>query len=286
MSKHMSGKICLVTGATNGIGEATAQQLAAMGATVMVHGRDAQKGQRVVEAIVRNTGNNDVRFVKADLASLSEVRALAAEVNAAVPRLDVLVNNAAWVGSERKVTIDGYERTFAVDHLAPFLLTNLLLDKIKAAAPSRIVNVSSYGHHFAKLDLDDLMLAKKYSMMHAYGNAKLGNVLFTRSLAKRLAGTGVTVNAVHPGGVNTGLGRESSATLAMRVMTTLMTLFAKTPQQGARTSLYLATSTDMEGKSGAYYANCKPARISVQAQDDALAERLWKESAKLVGLAA
>ena len=278
----MNNKVCLVTGATNGIGFATATALAARGATVIVHGRSRAKGEQVVQEITRTTGNKAVRFVQADFTSLAQVRALASELNAQLPRLDVLVNNAALTASHRKLTVDGHERVFAANHLAPFLLTNLLLDKLKASAPARIVVVSSAGHRAAKLDLNDLTSERKFGVMTAYGNSKLGNILFVRALSRRLNGTGVTINALHPGLVRTNLGDEGGTW--MKVVLKASTFFMLSPEQGASTSVYLATSPEVAGHSGDYYYKCKAAPVSDEARDDALAERLWSKSCQLVGL--
>ena len=281
-SKPMNNKVCLVTGATNGIGLATATALAARGATVIAHGRNRTKGERVVQEIIRTTGNKAVRFVQADFTSLAQVRALANELNAQLPRLDVLVNNAALTASRRKLTVDGHESVFAANHLAPFLLTNLLLDKLKASAPARIVVVSSGGHRMAKLDLDDLTSERKFSVMTSYGNSKLGNILFVRALSRRLNGADVTINALHPGLVRTNLGDEGG--VWMNVLLKASTLFMLSPEGGARTSVYLATSPEVEGHSGGYYDKCKLAPVSEAALDDALGERLWSKSCQLVGL--
>lgn len=277
----MKGKTCLVTGATSGIGLATARKLAADGATVLVHARNAEKGRLAVEGVIRATGNPEVRLVTADFASLASVRGLAEQVNRE-PRLDVLVNNAGGMVTKRTLTKDGYEHTFAVNYLAPFLLTNLLLDKLKASAPSRIVMVSSTVYKMGKLDFDDLMGERRYRGMRAYGDSKLAMNLFTRALAKRLAGTGVTVNALHPGGVRTE-GMKNIPGGA--VLSVLMGPFLLSPEQGAATSLYLAESPEVEGATGGYYDKCKNVGMTPEAMDEAAGERLWAESARLTGLA-
>ncbi len=278
----MKGMICLVTGATSGIGEATARGLAQLGAHVLVHGRSREKCARVVREITTGTGNDKVEPVYADFASLAEVRTLAEDVNVRVPRLDVLINNAGGAARERMLTSDGLERTFAVNHLAPFLLTNLLLDKLKASAPARVVNVSSMMHRMAHIDFDDLQAEGRYGWMRIYGRSKLANLLFTRSLAGRLAGTGVVANALHPGGVRTGSQDSAKMGFFMR----LMLRFMLSPEEGARTSLYLATSSEVAEVSGLYFVKCKIAKTSRDAQDDAMAERLWQVSAQLTGLVA
>lgn len=281
-ARNLAGRICLVTGAAGGIGEATAHGLAALGATVIVHGRDATKGRRAVEQIARATGNADVRFVQGDLASLAEVRRLAEEFDRSLPRLDVLVLNAGIACAHRTTTVDGYETTFAVNHLAHFLLTKLLRPALARSAAGRIVVVSSEAHRRARLDFDDLMLERGYGQFLAYSRSKLANLLFMRALTRRLAGASLTCNALHPGVVRTGIFRDAPA-LLRGVLSTIGRLFLLSPEQGARTSLYLASSSDVAGHSGGYYIRCKPAQPSAAALDDGAAERLWEASEKLVG---
>lgn len=283
MSDDMAGKVCLITGATNGIGKATAAALAARGARLLVHGRDARKGASLVSTLKRTSANEKIEFMQADFASLADVRRLAETVKARAPRLDVLINNAGLFGIKRVLTEDGYETTFAVNHLAPFLLTNLLLDTLKESAPARIVVMSSGAHRGAPLDFDDLQSAKDFNGMRAYHWSKLANLLFTRALAKRLSGTRVTVNAVHPGVVNTGIGGKPTGigTLTIRAM---FALVGKSPADGCRTSVYLAASSEVENVSGGYFINEKPAEPSPEARDDTAAERLWTVSAQLTGL--
>ncbi len=283
--RALEDKVCLVTGATSGIGEATAHALAALGARVIAHGRDAVRGEQIAGRIARETGNATVSFVQGDLAALGEVRRLGEELNRSVPRLDVLVLNAGVACARRSLTADGYERTFAVNHLAPYLLTHLLRAKLERSTAGRIVVVSSEAHRGARLDFDDLMLERGYSQWRAYGRSKLANLLFTRALARRLAGTAMTCNALHPGVVRTGIFREAPAPLR-GLLAALSRLLLLSPEQGARTSLYLASSTDVEGYSGGYYIRCKPAQPSQAARDDAAADRLWAASAKLVGVPA
>ncbi len=278
----MAGKTILITGATNGIGLTAAEALARMGHSIILHGRNHEKGRAALDTIRQGTNNPDLRFMQADLASLAEVRNLAAEVNR-LPRLDVLINNAGSANFRRSVTKDGFETTFAVNHLAPFLLTNLLLDKLKTAGKARIVNVSSTAHRTGPLDFSDLMSAKDYRTMRTYGRSKLANILFTRSLAKRLAGTGVTANSLHPGVVRTGLGQNNSP-VAKFLMGTIGALFMISPDEGAKTTVHLAVSPDVENVTGLYFDKCKPVTPAPYAEDDAAAERLWEESAKLVGL--
>jgi retinol dehydrogenase 12 len=276
----------LVTGATDGIGLQTARVLAQMGHSVFIHGRDPRKGAAAAEQVraVAATGAV-VRYLKADFASLRQVRDLAAEVVASVPRLDVLINNAGCANMGRSLTADGYETTFAVNHLAPFLLTNLLLDKLRKSAPARIVNVASRAHRNQELDFEDLMSVRNYRVMRTYGRSKLANILFTRTLAKRLAASNVTANALHPGLIATGIGQTNPLTrLAWRL--TVLLRGGISVADGAMTSLYLATSPDVERLSGGYYAKCRPAELQTRAEavSDAAGGRLWKVSEELVGL--
>jgi len=279
----MQGKICLVTGATSGIGQATARALLALGATVVVHGRDAQRGQRTVEALANVNAREALRFVQADLASLAEVRRLAEELDRSLPRLDVVVHNAGLACARRTLTVDGHETTFAVNHLAPFLLTAQLRGLLGRSPHPRIVVVSSEAHRRAHLDFEDLMLARHYDQLRAYSRSKLANLLFTRSLARRGLGSGATCNALHPGVVRTGIFRQ--APLLLRgALAALGRVLLLSPDQGAKTSVYLASSSEVTDQSGGYYIRCRPVRPSDAALDDAAAEQLWEQSARLVGL--
>ncbi|MBS0377424.1 MAG: SDR family NAD(P)-dependent oxidoreductase [Proteobacteria bacterium] len=274
----------LVTGATDGIGLATARSLAGMGHHVLMHGRSADKGRVAVEAVrAAAAGKGEVRFLQADFASLAQVRKLAADLQS-LPRLDVLINNAGCINLSRRVTADGLEMTFAVNHLAPFLLTNLLLEKLRASAPARIVTVASGAHRGQAIDFDDLMSTNDYRMMRTYGRSKLANILFTQTLAKRLAGIGVTANSLHPGIVSTHLGQDNW--LARTIGRVFMAVAGVSADKGAKTSVYLATATEVAGTSGEYFAKCRPAPLegAPGAVTDETAEHLWSVSKTLVGL--
>jgi retinol dehydrogenase 12 len=276
----------LVTGATGGIGLQTAKVLAQMGHSVLIHGRDARKGEAAIADVRASAAPGvDVRFLRADFASLSQVRELAEAVSTSVPRLDVLVNNAGCASLSRTVTADGYETVFAVNHLAPFLLTHLLLDKLRQSAPARIVNVASRAHRGQEIDFDDLMSARGYRVMRTYGRSKLANILFTRALARRLAGTDVTANSLHPGLIATGIGQTNMLgrlvwQLIVRVRGGISVA------EGAQTSVYLATSPQVAGLSGGYYVKSRLAQLQTrpEAVADAVGERLWKVSEELVGV--
>ncbi len=281
----MKGKVILITGATNGIGKATATELARLGATVVITARDLAKGHATLEEIRSKTGNSKLDLLLADLSSQAEVRRLAAEFKTKYSRLDVLINNAGGYFDTRTTTIDGLEYTFAFNHLAYFLLTNLLLDVLKGSAPSRIVNVSSDAQAGAKLNFDDLQGEKRYSFA-AYGQSKLANVMFTYELARRLEGTGVSANVLHPGLVSTGFGSNSKSVL-MRGMMGLIGLFKPfmlPPERGAQTSVYLASSPEVEGVSGKYFDKKQAKPSNPVSYDQAAQKRLWDISAELTKL--
>jgi len=277
----MTGRTVLVTGGTGGIGLATAAGLAGLGARVGIVGRDAARTEAAAEQLRTSGGEVDV-FV-ADVSSQREVRRLANEVLASYPRLDVLVNNVGGYWATRHTTADGLERTFAVNHLAPFLLTNLLLERLRVSAPARVVTVSSGAHAMGSIDFEDLQAERDYSGQRAYNQSKLANVMFTYELARTLQGSGVTANALHPGVVRTNFGREDSKGW-MRLMLPVIRPFLKSPERGAATSLYLASSPDVEGVTGRYFANSTPKTSSKASQDATAAARLWDVSASLVGL--
>jgi len=280
----MDGKTVLITGATHGIGRATAMGLAELGAHTVLVARDAGKGQRTVEEIRARTGNENVDVLIADLSAQSSVRHLAGQVQSRYPRLDVLVNNVGVFLATRRVTADGLEYTFALNHLAPFLLTNLLLDLLKASAPARVVTVSSGAQQVGRLNFDDLQGEAGYSGQAAYNQSKLANVMFCYSLARRLEGTGVTSTVLHPGVVRTNFAKDDP-TPVMRTIITVFKPFFKSPERGAETPIYLASSPDVEGVTGRYFVNKRARKSSSRSYDERAAERLWQESERLVGLA-
>lgn len=276
----MKGRVCIVTGANSGIGKATALGLAQLGATVVMVCRDQARGEAAMNDIRRTSGSDTVELMLADLSSQQAIRTLAAKFGRTHDRLHVLVNNAAVNLWDRTVTVDGYETNFAVNHLAPFLLTNLLLDCLKSGAPARIVNVTSSAQ--SALDFDDLMGEKRYNAMRAYSRSKMANVLFTYELARRLADSGVTANCAHPSVVRTNLGRDFP--LGFRILLTLMWPFMATPEKGAETPLYLATSPEVEGVSGKYFGNKREAQSGRGSYEEEAARRLWEISAALTKL--
>ena len=278
----MEGKVCVVTGATDGIGLATAEGLARLGARVLAVGRNAEKGRNVVARLQRETGNPDVFFLQADLSSQSQVRALAQKLLDEYVKLQVLVNNVGGFFLWRSLTEDGIESTFALNHLNVFLLTGLLLDRLKASASARIVNVASESHRHAQLDLDRLIARRWGSAMKAYGQSKLAMILFTYELARRLSPSGITVNAVHPGFVASNMYRSSGG--LVRLAEPYAKLAGKPPQEGADTVIYLASSSEVEGVTGKYFVNRHPFRSSPATYDELTARRLWELSAQMVGL--
>ena len=284
MSGNMQGKICLVTGATSGIGRATALGLARQGALVVIAGRDAVRSQETLDSIRQETGNGRVESLLADFSSLAEVRRLAAEFRARHRRLHVLVNNAGAVFMERELTVDGFERTWAVNHLANFLLTLELKVLLEESSPARIVNVSSAMHAGRTIDLDNIEQEKSYGV-RGYGQSKLANVLFTYALARRLAGTGVTANCLHPGVVSTELMKPKGHPV-IKVLMTLIQPFLTSPEKGAATSIYVASSPEIDGVSGKYFVNRKAVPSSPASYDEALQERIWNLSLRQTGRSA
>jgi NAD(P)-dependent dehydrogenase (short-subunit alcohol dehydrogenase family) len=278
----LQAKVCLITGGTNGIGKSTALALAGMGATVVIVGRNAAKTAQVVAEIRTATGNTSIDSLLADLSSQQQVRRLANEFKSKYSRLHVLLNNAGAVFMQRQLSIDGIEMTFALNHLAYFLLTNLLLDTIISSAPARIINVSSRAHTSGKIDFDNLQGERSFGY-GAYGNSKLANILFTIELARRLEGTGVTANALHPGFVATGFASNNGKVIAA-IMGAVAPLLGRSPAKGAETSIYLASSPAVAGISGKYFFDSKVTATAPQASDAAVARKLWDVSAAMVGL--
>jgi retinol dehydrogenase-14 len=279
----MAGKAALITGGTGGIGKATAVGLAQLGARVGIVGRDATRADSAAADIRAASGNPSVDAFTADLSSQAEVRRLAAEVLGTYPRLEVLVNNVGGFWAHRHVTVDGLEHTFAVNHLAAFLLTNLLLERLVASAPARVVTVSSGAQSMGRIDFGDLQGERKYSGQRAYNQSKLANVMFTYELARRLEGTGVTANVLHPGVTRTAFGAEDQAWY-FTTGSGFARRFMKAPEQGAEMPIHLASSPDVEGVSGRYFANGRPKESNKLSYDADAAARLWRVSAELVGL--
>ena len=276
----MAGRTVVVTGSTSGIGKATALRLAQLGATVAMTGRNQRRTDDAAHDIRTATGAQ-VHAFTADLSSQAEVRRLAAELLEDLPGIDVLVNNAGGYWNTRHVTVDGLERTFAINHLAPFLLTMLLLDRLKGSRDGRVVTVSSNAQRMGRIAFDDLQGERNYSGARAYNQSKLANVLFTHELARRLHGSTVTANALHPGVVRTSFGAADPGR-AQRMFVPLARPFMRTPEQGAATSLLLASSPDLGNVQGGFFSNGKPQRSSKRSYDTATADRLWRASAALV----
>lgn len=278
----MKGKVCLVTGATNGIGKVTALELAKMGATVLMVGRNPEKTETALQSIRQASGNTNVHKLLADLSVQSQVHRLVDEVKQQTDHLDVLVNNAGAVFMSRQLTSDGIEMSWALNHLSYFLLTNLLLDTLEKAPAARIVNVASAAHSVGRIHFDDLEYRGGYNGMSAYAQSKLANIMFTYSLAHRLQNTRVTANALHPGYVGTGFATNNGSLL--KFIMVLQRPFITSPEKGAQTSIYLASSPDVEGVSGQYFAKSRPIRSSSISYDEKLQRRLWQISEEMVGL--
>lgn len=277
--QSMHGKVCLVTGATSGIGRVTAGALAARGATVVITGRTPAKAQEAVAQITGETGNDSIHYLLADFVDLQQVEEMAAAFKERYNRLDVLVNNAGTYFNRRHIK-DGIEMTFLVNHLAPFLLTNLLLEVLKASAPARIITVSSDAHKYDQMNFDDLSFKRGYFGMRAYARSKLANILFTYELARRLSGTGVTANVVHPGQVATNIWRTNFGIFGP-LLKWLIGLSALTPEEGADTVIYLASSPEVEGVSGKYFVKRQAVPSSPLSYDEGVARRLWEVSKAL-----
>ncbi|XP_063053580.1 retinol dehydrogenase 13-like [Engraulis encrasicolus] len=285
-SARLDGKTVLITGANTGIGKETAVDLAGRGARVILACRDLGRATLAAEDIRERSGNGNVVVKKLDLASLQSVRQLAKDILETEERLDILINNAGIMSCPKWQTEDGFEMQFGVNHLGHFLLTNCLLDLLKKSSPSRIVNVSSLAHERAEIYFDDINLDKDYTPQKAYKQSKLANVLFSRELAKRLQGSGVTVYSLHPGIIHTELGRHFWPKLALwkRVVYQPLLLLIKTPTEGAQTTLHCAVDEGLANETGLYYSDCKQKPAAPQGQDDEAARRLWDLSASMVGL--
>jgi retinol dehydrogenase 14 len=283
MTRPMTGRICLITGATSGIGRHTAGELARMGAHVVLVARDPRRGQETRAELIETAGHREIEVFRADLAVQDDIRGLAAEFRDRYDRLDVLVNNAGLYATRHELTVDGVETTFAVNHLAPFLLTNLLREVLVVSAPSRVVTVASMMHKAGRIDFDDLSGQQRWSVQRAYNQSKLANVLFTRELARRLDGTRVTANCCHPGTVrsNFGAGSTGLSGVAMAAMRPFM----MTPARGADTVVYLASAPEVATATGGYYVRRRLRRSSRGSYDKDTARRLWEVSAELTGLA-
>ena len=276
----MQGKTVVLTGGTSGIGEATALALAEKGADLALTCRSRERGEATQKRIEAAAGRDCVRLFEVDFESLNAVQTVAHELRDALPRIDVLVNNAGITMLRRELTVDGFEKTFAVNHLAPFLLTRELLPKILTTPEARIVNVASEAHRFAQLDLDDLQSEKKFSSMRTYGGSKLANILFTNELARRLEGRDVQVWSLHPGAVATRLGANNGG--IAKILLPVLALFFKTPMQGAATSIKLASDPALDAPGGTYFADEKPKKTTQRARNKGEAEQLWMRSEALI----
>ncbi|MBW6480081.1 MAG: SDR family oxidoreductase [Bacteroidales bacterium] len=276
---NLQGKVCIVTGATSGIGKETAKAIAAKGATVVLPIRDSLKGDILKDEILKQNPDAIIDLMHCNLASFDSIRNFVREFKIKYDKLHLLINNAGIWETKRNLSEDGVEMNFAVNHLAPFLLTNLLLDTLKDSSPARIVNVSSDAHRTGKINFADIELEKSFSSFKSYSQSKLANILFTKKLSQLLKGKGVTVNCLHPGVVSTGLFEKMP-----RLVTALMKPFMLTPAKGAETSIYLATSPEVEKTSGEYFAKKKPKKPAPEALRQDVANKLWDVSEKYVGL--
>ena len=278
----MGGKTALITGGTSGIGKATAVALAAMGANVIVVGRNPERGEAAVEEIKAQSHSGSVELMLADLSVQAEVRKLAEEFLGSHDRLDVLANNAGLVQSNRTETPDGIETTLAINHLAPFLLTNLLIERLEQSPPSRVITVSSEAQRWGNMDFEDLQSRRKYRGFPVYGMTKLANIMFTFELAERLGGTGVSANCLHPGSVGTNFGQNNRGAMALFFKT--FKPFMRSPEQGADTLIWLSFSPEVEGVSGKYFSDRKEIAARKVAYDPAARRTLWEISEELTGL--
>jgi retinol dehydrogenase 12 len=280
----MHHKVCLVTGATSGIGQVAATELARSGAHVVIVGRSGQKCAATLDQIRSATGGASVDSFVGDLSSLAEVKRLAGEIRQRYPRIHVLLNNAGAMFWNRAESDDGIEKTFALNHLSYFALTNLLLPALEQDTPTRIVNVASDAHKGASINFDDIQFTKKFSGWKAYKQSKLANILFTYELARRLEGTRITANVLHPGFVRTSFLEVFGDARGGVLIKALASLIAMSPEKGARTSVYLASSSAVEGISGRYFVKERPVQSSRQSRDQATAERLWRLSVEITGV--
>lgn len=278
----MRGKTVVITGATSGIGKVAAEKLAGMGARLVLVARDQTRGEAELARLREIAPGVNHAIHYADLSRLAEMKRVAAEIAAAEPRIDVLINNAGALFGSRQLTEDGLELTFATNHMAYFVMTRGLRDRLRASAPSRVVNVASDAHKGEQLNFNDLQSARSYRGLHVYGRSKLCNILFTRELARRWNGTGVNANSLHPGFVATRFGDQSGGMLSFVVRAAKMV--AISPEKGAETIVYLASSADAGSSTGLYFFKCKPATPTKEAQDDESARRLWQESERLAGI--
>jgi len=279
---NMAEKVCLVTGGNSGIGKSVALGLAKMGATVVVVSRNREKGETAVTDTVEKSGNKNLELIQADMSSQNSIRQLVNEFRARHEKLHLLINNAGVYLTKRSETEDGLESTFAVNHLGPFLLTSLLVDILKASAPSRIVNVTSDAHKGARVNFDDLQGERKFSGWQAYGQSKLAMILYTRGLAKKLEGTGVTVNSAHPGVVRTNFAKNNGGLVMLGFR--FLGMFFISPESAAKRILYVATSPDLEGVTGKYFTKMHEVKSSQESYDDDSARRLWQISEQLTHL--
>jgi NAD(P)-dependent dehydrogenase (short-subunit alcohol dehydrogenase family) len=279
----MRGKTVVITGATSGIGQVAAEKLAGMEARMVLVARDKTRGEAEMARLRAIAPDVNHAIYYADLSRVAEVKRVAADIAAKEPRIDVLINNAGALFGSRQLTSEGLELTFATNHLSYFVMTYGLRDRLRASAPARVVNVASDAHKGRKLDFSDLQSAKSYRGFPVYGQSKLCNILFTRELARRWAGSGVTANSLHPGFVSTRFGDQSGGLLSFGVR--VAKTFAISPEKGAETIVYLASSDEVATANGLYYYKCRPATPTKEAQDDDSARRLWQESEKLAGIA-
>ena len=278
----MQGKTIVVTGGTSGIGEVAAIDLAGKGARIILVARDKRRGEATFARLEARAPNLGHRVHYADLAQLSEMKRVAAEIAAAEPRIDILINNAGAMFANREVTKDGFEKTFATDHLSYFVLTAGLRERLLAAAPARVINTASHAHKTAQFDIGDLQTTKNYTSFQAYSRAKLANILFTRELARRIEGTGITANCLHPGFVATRFGDEAGGLIGHVIG--LAKVLAISPEEGAKTIIHLATSPDVATRSGEYFYKCRRTAPARAGRDDALARALWEKSVVLTGV--